>query len=219
MKHSLQKTGFTPTPMLAPFRFYKSLSAWIAVSVQGVVFMKKDSETKKPRQYWCRGFTLVEMVIYVTLFALISVLAINATITVMKAFYTLRVEQSINQSATTALERMSREIRNAYGVDTVNSTLDASPGHLTLLTTDDANALTTTEFYVTAGNQIGMKVGGVDQGLLVSKTITATNLVFTLLTNANSKAVRVQMTLRDSRSTSPKTVNFYDTIVLRGSIQ
>lgn len=165
------------------------------------------------------GFTLVEMVIYVTLFAVISVLAMDATITVMKAFYTLRVEQSINQSATTALERMSREIRNAYNVDTINSTLGTNPGHLILLTTDDANALTTVEFYVTAGNQIGMKVGGVDQGLLVSKTITATNLVFTLLSNANSKAVRVSMTLQDTRSAIPKTVNFYDTIVLRGSIQ
>lgn len=173
-----------------------------------------------------RGFTLVEMIIYVAFFAVLSVLSINATILVMKSFYTLRINQSISQSATTALERMSREIRNAYDIDTLNTTPLTSPGRLTLLTKTDTGALTTAEFYVTAGNQINMKVGGVDKGSLMTKTVTATNLVFRLITTANasttiSKAVKIEMTLRDSRDTRSgftKTVKYYDTIVLRGSM-
>ncbi|MFZ2303483.1 MAG: hypothetical protein WAV98_01675 [Minisyncoccia bacterium] len=173
-----------------------------------------------------RGFTLVEMIIYIAFFAVLSVLSINATILVMKSFYTLRINQSISQSATTALERMSREIRNAYDIDTLNSTLTTSPGRLTLLTKTDAGALTTAEFYVTAGNQINMKVGGVDNGSLMTKTVTATNLVFRSITTTNasttvSKAVKIEMTLRDSRDTRSgftKEVKFYDTIVLRGSM-
>lgn len=173
-----------------------------------------------------KGFTLVEMIIYVAFFAVLSVLSINATILVMKSFYTLRINQSISQSATTALERMSREIRNAYDIDTLNTTPLTSPGRLTLMTKTDAGALTTAEFYVTAGNQINMKVGGVDKGSLMTKTVTATNLVFRLITTTNasttiSKAVKIEMTLRDSRDTRSgftKTVKFYDTIVLRGSM-
>lgn len=165
-----------------------------------------------------RGFTLVEMIIYIALFALISILAVDATIMVMRSFYALRITQNISQSATTALERMSREIRNSYDIDTTNSTFGTSPGRLTLKTKDDFGALTTVEFYVDAGNQVNMKVGGVDKGKLMAKTVTLTNLVFRSITTANSKVVKVEMTLQDSRSTLVKTVKYYDTIVLRGSI-
>lgn len=164
------------------------------------------------------GFTLVEMIIYVAFFAMLSVLAINATIMVMRSFYTLRITQSISQSATTAMERMSREIRNAYSVDTINSTFTTSPGRLTLLTKDDLGALTTVEFYVTAGNQINMKIGGVDQGSLLTRTVTVTELIYYYIYNANSKAIKIEMTLTDNRSGISKTVKYYDTIVLRGSI-
>jgi len=170
-----------------------------------------------------KGFTLVEMIIYIAFFAMLSVLAINATIMVMKSFYTLRINQSISQSATTALERMSREIRNAYSIDMVNSTFGTNPGRLTLLTKDDLGALTTIEFYTTAGNQINMKVGGVEQGSLMTKTVLATNLVFRSMyngtaTSTNSKAVKIEMTLADNRAGISKTVKYYDTIVLRGSM-
>lgn len=164
------------------------------------------------------GFTLVEMVIYIAFFAVLSVLTVNATIMVMKSFYTLRITQSISQSATTALERMSREVRNAYSVDTVNSTFNTSPGRLILQTKDDIGALTTVEFYIDANNQLNMKVGGIDQGSLMTKTVTVTNLVFRYLSNANSKAIKIEMTLTDNRSGISKTVKYYDTIVLRGSI-
>lgn len=164
------------------------------------------------------GFTLIEMIIYVAFFALLSVLAVQGTLMVMKAFYTLRLNQSVNESATVALERMSREIRNAYDVDTTQSTLDANPGRLTLKTKDAAGVNTTVEFYMDGANQLNLKVGGVDNGPLVTKTVTLTNLVFRLVTTTNSKALKVEVTFRDSRSTSAQSSKFYDTIVLRGSV-
>ncbi len=164
------------------------------------------------------GFTLVETVIYVAAFAVLSVAALQATIVVMKSFYTLRLNQSINGSATVALERMSREIRNAYDVDGAASTFGVSPGRLTLKTKDDAGANTTVEFYVDAASQLGIKVGGTDNGLLVTKTVTVTNLIFRSISTTNSKAIKIEMTLHDSRAAASQEVKFYDTIVLRGSV-
>ena len=164
-----------------------------------------------------KGFTLVEMIIYVALFAVLSILAVNATIVVMKSFYTLRITQAVSMSATTALERMSREIRNAYDVDLIESTTGTSPGRLTLRTKDTAGANTTIEFYVNASGQPGMKIGGVDKGSLVAKTVTINSLIFRSITTANSKAIKIEMILSDSRSNPAKLVKFYDTIVLRGS--
>lgn len=165
-----------------------------------------------------RGFTLVEMIIYIAFFAMLSILAIEGTIVVMKSFYTLRLNQSVNESATVAMERMSREIRNAYDVDTAQSTLGTNPGRLTLKTKDSFGANTTIEFYVDGANQLNLKVGGIDNGSLLTKTVTLTNLVFRSITTPNSKAIKIEATLRDSRSTSAQTSKFYDTIVLRGSV-
>ncbi len=164
-----------------------------------------------------RGFTLVEMIIYIAFFAVLSVLAVNAMIVVMRSFYTLRLTQSVNQSATVALERLSREIRNAYDIDATQSTFGTSPGRLTLKTKDAVGANTTMEFYVDAGSQLKLKEGSVEKGALVAKSVTLTNLVFYSISTTNSKAVKVEMTLHDSRATTTQAVKFYDTIVLRGS--
>lgn len=162
------------------------------------------------------GFTLVEMIIYIAFFAVLSVLATEALMVVMKSFYTLRLTQNINQSATTALERMSREVRNAYDIDTVGSTFNTNPGYLTLRTKDASGANTTVEFYVNE-NQIKMKEGGVDKGSLVSKSTTVTNLVFRQITTTNSKAIKIEMSLHDAHGLLTRDAVFYDTIVLRGS--
>lgn len=165
-----------------------------------------------------KGFTLVEMVIYIAFFALLSTLAVEATIVVMKSFYTLKLTQSVNQSATVALERLSREVRNAYDFDVAQSAFGTSPGRLTLKTKDAAGANTTIEFYVDAANQLRLNEGGVDKGALVTKSVTITNLVFRSIATTNSKAVKIEATLRDSRAATVQTVKFYDTIVLRGSV-
>lgn len=164
------------------------------------------------------GFTLVEMIIYVAFFTLLSTLAISATIIVMKSFYALRLTQSANESATVALERMSREIRNAYDFDVAQSTFGVSPGRLTLKTKDVNGNNTTMEFYMSAGNQLGLKEGGVDAGPLVTKTVTLSNLVFRSIVGTNSKAIKIEATMHDSRSEAGAAVKFYDTIVLRGSV-
>lgn len=173
------------------------------------------SDVRCPRT---RGFTLVEMIIYIAFFSMISTFAIDATLLVMKSFHTLRLTQSVNQSATVALERLSREIRNAYDIDLAQSTLSTNPGRLTLLTKDAVGANTTIEFYMTAGGQLGLKEGGVDKGLLVTKSVRLANIIFRPITTLNSKAIKIEATIQDSRSTLTKTVSFYDTIVLRGSV-
>ena len=163
------------------------------------------------------GFTLVEMIIYIAFFAVLSVLAIESTIIVMKSFYSIRLTQNINQSATVGLERMSREIRNAYDIDTTQSTFGVNPGRLTLRTKDAGGANTTIEFYV-SGSQLFIKEGVVDRGSLMTKNAVLTNLVFRQIANPNSRAVKIEMAIRDTRGVLQKDVNFYDTIILRGSV-
>lgn len=171
-----------------------------------------------PQNSACRGFTLVEMIIYIAFFAVLSLLAMQATIAVMRSFYVMRLTQNINQSATVALERMSREVRNAYDIDETQSTLGSSPGRLTLKTEDAMGTNTTIEFYV-SNDQVRVKEGGVDRGSFLTKNTTVTNLIFRKITTLNSQAVKIEMTLRDVRGSEAREAKFYDTIVLRGAIR
>ncbi len=212
-----KKHRVTPTPTLTLLRFCRILLLKIRTFVGKLFFIKRYGETKKQRQSWCRGFTLVEMVVYVAFFAVLSILAVNSTLIVMKSFYALRLTQSINQSATVALERMSREIRNAYDIDTVQSTFGVNSGRLTLRTKDSLGANTTMEFYV-SGSQLFLIEGGVYKGSLMTKNAILTNLVFRQIANPNSRAVKIEMSIRETRGILQKDVNFYNTIILRGSI-
>ncbi len=164
-----------------------------------------------------QGFSLVEMVIYLGFFAVLSVLSLQGTIIAMKSFYSLRLTQSINQSASVSMDRLSREIMVAYSIDELQSTFGVNPGRLMVNTKTIDGVLTTREFYVT-GNQLAVREGGVDKGSLMTKNVTLSNLVFRRITTAESLAVKIEMTLRDNRAVPPKDVKFYTTVVLRGSI-
>ncbi|MCK5590335.1 MAG: type II secretion system protein, partial [Candidatus Pacebacteria bacterium] len=93
-----------------------------------------------------KGFTLVEMVIYVSFLAVFSVMVVSAVVTSMSAFVEFRLTRDINNSATTIMERFVRDVRIAYDVDQTESTLSSHPGRLTLNTTDEFDNATTTEF-------------------------------------------------------------------------
>lgn len=60
-------SGFTPTPILVLFRFLKISLPGLATLVQKLISVKNDRETKKPHQDWCRGFTLVETLVAITI--------------------------------------------------------------------------------------------------------------------------------------------------------
>lgn len=164
-----------------------------------------------------RGFTLIETIVYVVFVAVLTVVAIQSLAVAMNSFYKIRLAQNVNQSATTGLERMSREIRNAYSIDTMQSSFGVNPGRLTLKTKNTDGTDTTIEFYV-SGSQLMFKQGGVDMGSLMTKNAVVSNLVFTQIANPNSSGVKIQITITDSRGVLREVASFYNTVVLRGSV-
>ncbi|OHA79283.1 MAG: hypothetical protein A2747_02470 [Candidatus Yonathbacteria bacterium RIFCSPHIGHO2_01_FULL_44_41] len=163
-----------------------------------------------------RGFTLIEMVVYTAILGIIAVLAINSTLAMTRAFTSLRVSRDINSSATALFERLTRDIRGAYGVDLAQSDLGSNPGRLTLNTKDGGGSNTTIEFYVDNG-LIKIREGGVAQGTITTTSTTATNFVVRQLSNINTQAVKIEVTLSATRGDITRTRNFYTTVVLRGT--
>lgn len=163
-----------------------------------------------------RGFTLVEMIVYIALLSVLSVVVINAVVTTTKTFADFRMTRSINESATTVVERMTRDIRMAYDIDQSESILSAHPGRLVLKTTDASGDATTTEFYIDNG-RVRVTEGATDIGYLSGNNVTVDLLVFDFVSNAHTSAVTIRLQLSATQGSLSKTETFYTTTILRGS--
>lgn len=157
--------------------------------------------------------TLIEVIIYTAILAIIFILIVNSLSIVIKAFNQGRVAIKINNSAETAMERMTREIRFAYDID-ASSTLDHLVLNTYVLGTENP---TTAEFYLDSG-KLMVKERVLPAGQLTSSDLTVTNLIFRQITaSSTSKAIKIEMTIRGSSGNYQKTENFYNTAILRES--
>ena len=163
-----------------------------------------------------RGLTLVEMIVYIAVLILLTTAIVNSIVSLSLTYRQFKVAKRVGQSAMLAMERISREIRNADSVDTAQSLLDAHPGALQLNATTPGGTARIVKFYLEDGT-LKVSENGVAQGPLISSRASTTNLVFRLIPTPNSEAVKIEMTITATSSSYSKTEKFYDTIILRGS--
>jgi type II secretory pathway component PulJ len=165
---------------------------------------------KKIRNQMSGGFTLVETVIYVVLFALLSLFLIYTLLVMLKSYTEVRVNDDILDAAHTSMERMSREIRGAINASTATS------GLLILNTTDASSTAKTVQFDV-ASSTIRFTDNGTLSGNLTGAQAAVTSLIFRKITTTGGEAIRIEMSIKSLRSLSSKTILFTDTISERGS--
>lgn len=160
------------------------------------------------------GFSLVEILIYAAIFTMVSVLVINSFITVSATFSTIRTNRDLMHSGLNVTERMSREVHRANSIDLINSNL--SNGILYLSSLDEFLNPVVIGF-VYENNLLNFYRDGVVVGNLLSGSVILDNLVFRRINTTKGEAIKVEMTLRDTKSKKNKAVNFYDTFILKGS--
>ena len=156
------------------------------------------------------GFTLVEVVIYSAILAVVSVFVVNSLILMVKNFNGYRVSRFVNISAASAMERMTRELREARDIGAIN-TFDSNPGFISLDTGIE---------FLSTNSQLFIRYSGGDDQALTPTNLELTSLIFRQVatsTNPNSKAIKIEMELKGERGGYQKTEKFYDTVILRGS--
>ncbi len=167
------------------------------------------------KQKTIQGFSLAEILVYVAIFSAMSVVVIQAYIVITSSFSATRTARDLLESGSTAMERISREVRQASSIDTANSTFGSNPGVLALMSTDSGGASETVKFS-TASGALNLYYNGSLVSNLLGQNISVTNLVFRRIVTVKGEAVKVEMTLTDTRSKNAPTELFYDTIILRG---
>lgn len=174
-----------------------------------------NSQNLRLRSGSC-GYTLFETVIFTAIFTFFSIVIVGSLILASAAFLKIRTERNINNTAIVVMERMVREIRLGTSIDTLNSTFDSTPGRLMLNTVDILGDPTTVEFYIENG-EMKIREGGVEAGNLTPDNIVVDNLMYHLITNGSTQAVKIEITVHDSRAKLPTTRNFYNTALVRGT--
>ncbi|HEY4498459.1 MAG TPA: type II secretion system protein [Candidatus Paceibacterota bacterium] len=164
-----------------------------------------------------RGFSLIEMLIYLTVLTLFSVLVVGLIVAMMTSYRKLVLARTIADSAIVSMERMSREIRTATDVDLSGSQFDVSPGYIRLNTTDDNGLLQTISFKLESG-RINVYKNDVLVGPLTPYRATTTVLVFRRYVGSRSKAVGIEMAVEAEHGNDVRSELFQTTILLRNSL-
>lgn len=161
-----------------------------------------------------KGYNLVEVIVYVAIFAIISIVVINGILISMSSFIAARSNRALANAGFDVMERMSREIRGAISVEPTGTTTGSHPGSLVLHTLDEVGDPATVSFNVVS-DIVMLSENGVLSGDLFDDDIKVTNLVFTEITTAQGVAVKVELTLEHIASAQSE--DFYNTVALRGS--
>jgi type II secretory pathway pseudopilin PulG len=155
------------------------------------------------------GYSVLELIFYMAIFAVLSVALINSLLTMTRSFRETSTYGELVQSGS-IMERIAREVRSATSINTI------SGSDLKLNTLDSAGSAKTVEFLL-AGSNIELLENNALTGNLNSTTISITALSFTRITTAEGEAVKILLTLRSNNDPAAHVYDFYDTVVLRGA--
>ena len=155
---------------------------------------------------------MIELVIYVALFVLLSVVVIQSLIFTMKTYTTARSYRTLQQNGELVMERITREIRSASSVNVASSSFGASPGTLALSGSDSGGTPYTQSIAVGSG-LAQLTTNGVASSLSSSE-VTITNLTFWNITTSTTSAIKVQFSL-STVNLPVVSSTFYTTVILR----
>ena len=158
------------------------------------------------------GFSLVESIIYLAIFVMLSTLLIDSLLLMSRTYNVTRVNRDLLDSVNVPLERMTRDIRGATAVVVGNSTFATSPGKLTI-----RNADSSTESFALVSNAIQFTDTTGTTNNLTGSQIVVDSLVFRNISTAQGSAVKIEITEHSLRSPNAQALSVSDTVALRGS--
>jgi len=161
-----------------------------------------------------KGFSIMEIIIYLAIFTTISIVVINSFIIILSSFKTIRSNHDLLDSGSIAMEKISREIRQAKSTDLINTTNTA----LWLNSTDSSGSDAVVKI-IKESNALNLYRSTSTPNLLgniLSSNIIVNSISFDHISTINSEGLKIKIVLQDIRIKTRPTATFYDTVILRG---
>jgi Tfp pilus assembly protein PilE len=162
------------------------------------------------------GFSLMEIIIYITIFTIISIVVINAYITIFSSFSNTKTTRNLLESGNAVMERISREVLQSSSIDISNSILGSNPGVLQLNSTDSSGNSRVVKFGISpSATHLDIYYDGSLVGNLIRDDISVSSLVFRRIGTPIGEGVKVELTLQNNFGKTIRSEHFYNTIILR----
>jgi prepilin-type N-terminal cleavage/methylation domain-containing protein len=159
------------------------------------------------------GFTLVEMLIYLAIFTVVSTASIGFLLSLDEFIDQYRIETILYQSGTNSMEQIMLGIRQADEVDLTNTIVNTpASGKLAI-----SHGTSTTIFTLNAGD-LDLEIDGVDLGNLIQSDVTASEFTVYYYPLTNGDFVRVRLRLTATVGSMTKSLTLYDGAVIRGAL-
>lgn len=155
-----------------------------------------------------KGYTLLETIFYIALFAILTMAVMSSLITMTKGFKETSLQTDLVQSSL-MIERISRDIKQANSINSIGTT------DLKLNTKDESGNSKTIRFLL-SGSNIQLYENDILIGNLNTPNILVTGLTFTEITTPVAKAVKTVLSVKSTKDMNNRIKNFYSTVVLRG---
>ena len=172
--------------------------------------IKENNNSNKNRK---SGYSLVETLVYVAIFSILSVVVVRTIVVMMRSFSETVVIRDFLKTSF-IMERVSREIRIAESTDPT-SIFDSSPGYLKINSTDDSGNPKIVEFQL-IGTDLQLKENSVVIGNLNIANIKIISLIFRQISTPQGEAIKIEMSIQNINDKSARIENFYDTVEMRG---
>lgn len=163
-----------------------------------------------------KGFTLIEILVYVIIFSLVFVFMLNTILTVVKIYNRFRITKDLKINAEFSLEKMTREIKLANDIDSSKSVFNSNPGKLYLNSVNQLSGVSEIVEIEVLGNALALKKNNFLIDFFTSSSTEVTNLVFRKIESSTStKAVKIELELISKRGSEQKSEKFYTTAILK----
>jgi len=150
------------------------------------------------------GYSLLELLIYVALFALLSIILVRSLVTVMRTYATAQAYRALQNNGELIMERITREVRAGRSISGVSQ----CPTTASTITITDS-AATTTTFGVSAGV---VQIGGIP---LSTSEVSVSSLALCSFTTTTGIGVKTKLVLTTTQG-FVTSATFYGTTMLRG---
>lgn len=161
-----------------------------------------------------RGYTLVETLVYLAIFIIMSLIIVSLILSVLESNKYVKPSSSLSRSAVSVLEVMSKEIRGARSIDITNSIFATTTGSLQLNSVDSNGNQRLVKFYL-ASASISIMENGVFFGPLSTADVVVTGLIFNLATSTADSLLKIELDLTAGNGKYQKTEKFYNSVKLR----
>ena len=158
-----------------------------------------------------RGVTLIETLVYMAVFVVLSVGAVVALFNLADLYAQYLVRQSLHQSATMAMERILLEVRQADVLHESESQFLTDSGALEL-----GQGTTTTRIFLD-NEQVRLQVDGVDRGPLHAEAVTIDTLRFYQYETNGRRLIRMDIEMTASRGAFSQSLSVAGAATMRGS--